>query len=270
MGKKGSSHCRSRRRARLPSLHLLLLSLLPLVLFGENIKSEIGASMGQRRDAEFAKAKAIPEEERSLLQKQLEKEVARAKELKGAKNKKERQGVYAAIGRLRATLAGQEVRNPCEKEDPPPSSQSSQSWGKRVEPSEAVVTIKVDGLPFSVDTNTVREMFEEHGTVHSVQVALNRKGQSRGFAFVEMWDGDTAAVAVQKVSEVKLEDRQISARVVPSLQELRRTGKSTKKPAKPAEENGPSDEDATTEIATRNEGKKKRKRAVQDESEGSP
>lgn len=47
----------------------------------------------------------------SKLQEQLDIEVARAKEMKGAKFKKERQAVYAAIGRLKALLAGQEVRD---------------------------------------------------------------------------------------------------------------------------------------------------------------
>jgi len=61
----------------------------------------------REREAE----KEADNDSRAELQAQLDAEVARAKEMKGAKFKKERQAVYAAIGRLKAMLAGQEVRS---------------------------------------------------------------------------------------------------------------------------------------------------------------
>ena len=50
-------------------------------------------------------------DERAQWQAELDEHVAKAATMKGAKFKKERQGVYAAIGRLKALLNGQEVRN---------------------------------------------------------------------------------------------------------------------------------------------------------------
>jgi len=55
----------------------------------------------------------------------------------------------------------------------------------------------VGNLPYSATEDELRELFEQHGTVHSVSVISDREtGQPRGFAFVEMDDdGATAAIA---------------------------------------------------------------------------
>jgi RNA recognition motif-containing protein len=53
----------------------------------------------------------------------------------------------------------------------------------------------VGNLPFSVTENQLRELFSQHGTVHSAQLVMDRDtGQPRGFGFVEM-DGADAAIA---------------------------------------------------------------------------
>ncbi|NIO02246.1 MAG: RNA-binding protein [Candidatus Latescibacteria bacterium] len=45
----------------------------------------------------------------------------------------------------------------------------------------------VGNLPFSATENEIRELFEKHGTVHSVNLITDREtGRPRGFGFVEM------------------------------------------------------------------------------------
>jgi RNA recognition motif-containing protein len=47
--------------------------------------------------------------------------------------------------------------------------------------------IYVGNLPFSATDADVRKLFEEHGTVESVNVIMDRDtGRARGFGFVEM------------------------------------------------------------------------------------
>ena len=54
----------------------------------------------------------------------------------------------------------------------------------------------VGNLPYSATEDELRELFEQHGTVHSVSIISDREtGQPRGFAFVEMDDaGADAAI----------------------------------------------------------------------------
>ena len=48
----------------------------------------------------------------------------------------------------------------------------------------------VGNLPFSTSEAELRELFEQHGSVESVNVITDREtGRPRGFAFVEMEDG---------------------------------------------------------------------------------
>ena len=45
----------------------------------------------------------------------------------------------------------------------------------------------VGNLPFSASEAELRELFEKHGTVHSVNLITDREtGRPRGFGFVEM------------------------------------------------------------------------------------
>ncbi len=47
--------------------------------------------------------------------------------------------------------------------------------------------IYVGNLPFSATEDTVRELFQAHGTVESVNLITDREtGRPRGFGFVEM------------------------------------------------------------------------------------
>ena len=55
----------------------------------------------------------------------------------------------------------------------------------------------VGNLPFTISEEELRELFEQHGTVHSVRLADDpHTGRPRGFGFVDMDDGD-AELAVE-------------------------------------------------------------------------
>ncbi len=54
--------------------------------------------------------------------------------------------------------------------------------------------IYVGNLPFSATDDSVRELFEAHGTVLSVNLISDREtGRPRGFGFVEMEDAEADA-----------------------------------------------------------------------------
>jgi cold-inducible RNA-binding protein len=60
--------------------------------------------------------------------------------------------------------------------------------------------IYVGNLPFSADEAAIRSLFEQHGTVESVAVIMDREtGRPRGFGFVEMPRSD-AARAIQALN----------------------------------------------------------------------
>ena len=56
----------------------------------------------------------------------------------------------------------------------------------------------VGNLPFSATEADLRELFETHGSVESINVITDREtGRPRGFAFVEMNDAADASKAMQ-------------------------------------------------------------------------
>jgi RNA recognition motif-containing protein len=70
--------------------------------------------------------------------------------------------------------------------------------------------IYVGNLPFSATEAQVRELFEAHGTVHSVNLIEDRDtGRPRGFGFVEM-DDDAAQAAITALTGKMLDDRELN------------------------------------------------------------
>ncbi len=56
----------------------------------------------------------------------------------------------------------------------------------------------VGNLPFSATEADIRELFEAHGSIESINVITDREtGRPRGFAFVEMNDAADASKAMQ-------------------------------------------------------------------------
>lgn len=64
-------------------------------------------------------------------------------------------------------------------------------------------SIYVGNLAFSATEDDVRELFEPHGTVHSVKLIADREtGRPRGFGFVEM-DQAEAEAAIKALNGVE-------------------------------------------------------------------
>ena len=81
----------------------------------------------------------------------------------------------------------------------------------------------VGGLPFSVDSAQLEEMFAKHGKVVSATVITDKySGRSKGFGFVEMEDDKEADEAIKTLDQSEMGGRTIAVNV-----------------ARPREERGP-------------------------------
>jgi len=68
----------------------------------------------------------------------------------------------------------------------------------------------VGSLPWSVNDDKLKEAFEEHGSVVSAKVVMDRTtGRSRGFGFVEMGSADEASKAIKALNDSELGGRNI-------------------------------------------------------------
>ncbi len=68
---------------------------------------------------------------------------------------------------------------------------------------EAQVAVKlyVGNLPYGVSSSDLERVFQEHGTVESAQVIVDRDtGRSKGFGFVEMRNDQEGQEAIQALN----------------------------------------------------------------------
>lgn len=71
----------------------------------------------------------------------------------------------------------------------------------RIEKTELGKKLYVGNMPFSATEDDLRGLFEEFGTVESVNVITDRQtGRPRGFAFVEMGDASGADKAIEALN----------------------------------------------------------------------
>ncbi len=76
------------------------------------------------------------------------------------------------------------------------------------------MNIFVAGLPFDMDDQELKEIFEAYGAVSSARVIMDRETQkSRGFGFVEMSDDTEAKTAIQRLDGGQLEGRSLSVKI---------------------------------------------------------
>jgi RNA recognition motif-containing protein len=69
--------------------------------------------------------------------------------------------------------------------------------------------IYVGNLPFSSTEDEVRELFEQHGTVESVDLIADRQtGRPRGFGFVQMEDAQ-AMTAIEALDGTEMGGRSL-------------------------------------------------------------
>ncbi|MFK7951474.1 MAG: RNA recognition motif domain-containing protein [Ekhidna sp.] len=72
------------------------------------------------------------------------------------------------------------------------------------------MNIFVAKLNYSTSEDTVREAFEQFGTVDSAKVIFDRETQrSKGFGFVEMPNDDEAMEAINSLNETDMDGRTI-------------------------------------------------------------
>jgi cold-inducible RNA-binding protein len=72
----------------------------------------------------------------------------------------------------------------------------------------------VGNLPFSTNESELREMFEKHGPLESVNVITDREtGRSRGFGFVEFKDADAANAALSALDGFDMGGRPLRVNV---------------------------------------------------------
>lgn len=72
----------------------------------------------------------------------------------------------------------------------------------------------IGGLPFSINDQSLSDLFAKFGTVVSANVIIDRMtGQSKGFGFVEMTTAEEAQAAIKALNETDLDGRKITVNV---------------------------------------------------------
>lgn len=75
--------------------------------------------------------------------------------------------------------------------------------------------LRIGNLPDETTDSDVRTMFEEFGSVKSIQVIMDRdSGLSKGFAFVEMGNDQQAQAAVNSLNNREMDGRALTVDVV--------------------------------------------------------
>lgn len=72
----------------------------------------------------------------------------------------------------------------------------------------------VGNLPFNITEEKLKEIFEKYGEIKSLKLITDRDtGKSRGFAFVEYADKDSANKAIKEYNGQTLDGRSIVVKV---------------------------------------------------------
>ena len=78
--------------------------------------------------------------------------------------------------------------------------------------SDEVKTLYVGNLPYRANEASVRELFSQHGTVHSVRLMKDKHtGKRRGFGFVEMATVDLDS-AITALNDSEFQQRTLKVR----------------------------------------------------------
>ena len=72
------------------------------------------------------------------------------------------------------------------------------------------MNIYVGNLPFNVEEEDLRKIFEEYGEVVSAKVITDKfTGRGKGFGFVEMKNDDEAKTAIEELNNAEVGGRNI-------------------------------------------------------------
>ncbi|GAB6088639.1 RNA recognition motif domain-containing protein [Spirochaeta dissipatitropha] len=78
----------------------------------------------------------------------------------------------------------------------------------------------VGNMNYRTNEETLRGLFEAHGTVNSVTIIYDRQtGQSKGFGFVEMETAEAAEAAIEALNEYEIEGRRLRVNVAQPREE---------------------------------------------------
>jgi len=70
------------------------------------------------------------------------------------------------------------------------------------------MNIYVGNLSYDMNEDDLRSSFEDHGTVDSAKIIMDREsGRSKGFGFVEMPDDSEAKAAILELNEALVSGR---------------------------------------------------------------
>jgi RNA recognition motif-containing protein len=77
---------------------------------------------------------------------------------------------------------------------------------------QEIKTLYVGNLPYRANESTVRELFSEHGFVHSVRLMKDKHtGKRRGFGFVEM-SADNIEQVISTLNDMEFQQRTLKVR----------------------------------------------------------
>lgn len=80
----------------------------------------------------------------------------------------------------------------------------------------------VGNLPYSIDNDGLRKLFEEVGEVTEASVIVDKySNRSKGFGFVTMKDDAAADKAVKEMDGKEIEGRQIKVNIARPMRERR-------------------------------------------------
>ncbi len=72
----------------------------------------------------------------------------------------------------------------------------------------------IGNLPYTIDSDRLRDLFAQAGTVVSAQVMIDRMtNRSRGFGFVEMSSDEETQKAIEMFNEYEVDGRKIIANI---------------------------------------------------------
>ncbi|MBE7176586.1 MAG: RNA-binding protein [Mucilaginibacter polytrichastri] len=75
------------------------------------------------------------------------------------------------------------------------------------------MNIFVGSLPYKVDEQELKQVFEQFGEVTSAKLIMDREtGRSKGFGFVEMSDDEDARKAIEDLNGSQLYGREIAVK----------------------------------------------------------
>lgn len=89
-----------------------------------------------------------------------------------------------------------------------------------------MTSIYVGNLAYEATEQELREAFSQYGEVASVTIIVDRAtGKPRGFAFVEMPDGEAAAQAIEHLHLARIAGRSVTVNEArPKTERPRRSG----------------------------------------------